>query len=208
MAISVLIASRVYLYAEGIKNLLAGDDALHLCGIACSHEQLGAMLGAGPDVVVADQAILRDSVISPPSKLLLVHDQPSFSVKTKELQGMIANGLAGILANNTDGQMLRKAIVTVAAGQLWLDQNTIKHVLCEADGPGRDLPLTGKEAEVLHHLCAGLSNKEIAEKLFISEQTIKSHCHHLFKKFGVDNRVKLVLAVAERNRASSWPPGE
>jgi DNA-binding NarL/FixJ family response regulator len=100
MTITVLIASRTEIYAEGIKKLLEDDERLCLCGIACNQEDFAEMLKTGPDVVVADQALVSNSVIPPASKLLLIYDRPSFSVSATTLQGLIAKGLAGILVNN------------------------------------------------------------------------------------------------------------
>ncbi len=208
MTISVLIASRIEIYAEGIKKLLEDDERLCLCGIACTQEDFAEMLKTGPNVVVADQTIVSNSVIPSASKLLLIYDRPSFSVNATNLQGLIAKGLAGILVNNSNSQMLRKAIGAVAAGQLWLDHKTINFMLCQADGKESDAQLTKKEAEVRHYLCAGLSNKEIAEKLFISEQTVKSHCNHIYKKSGVKNRLQLMVSPSERNGVFNWSPQE
>lgn len=186
--------------------MLEADARIRQCQIACNDEEFGEMLESGPDVVVADQTILNNSVIPPPSKLLLIHDQSAFSVNSKNLQDLISRGLAGVLVSNTDSQMLRKAIGAVAAGQLWLDHNTIDHMLCEGANSEKTFALTDRESEVLHYLCAGLSNREIAEKLFISEQTIKSHCNHLYRKFGVQNRVKLMVYVSEHSGLSKWSP--
>lgn len=208
MTISVLIASRIEIYAEGIKKLLEDDERLCLCGIACTQENFAEMLKSGPNVVVADQTILSNSVIPPASKLLLIYDRSSFSVNVTNLQGLITKGLAGILVNNSNSQMLRKAIGAVAAGQLWLDHETISSMLCETNGKESDVQLTKKEAEVRHHLCAGLSNKGIAEKLFISEQTVKSHCNHIYKKSGVKNRLQLMASLSERNGVFNWSPQE
>lgn len=208
MTISVLIASRIEIYAEGIKKLLEDDERLCLCGIACTQENFAEMLKSGPNVVVADQTILSNSVIPPASKLLLIYDRSSFSVNVTNLQGLITKGLAGILVNNSNSQMLRKAIGAVAAGQLWLDHETISSMLCETNGKESDVQLTKKEAEVRHHLCAGLSNKGIAEKLFISEQTVKSHCNHIYKKSGVKTRLQLMASLSERNGVFNWSPQE
>ncbi len=208
MTITVLIACRTEIYAEGIKKLLEDDERLCLCGIACNQEDFAEMLKTGPDVVVADQALVSNSVIPPASKLLLIYDRPSFSVSATTLQGLIAKGLAGILVNNSNCQMLRKAIGAVAAGQLWLDHKTINSMLCGANCKEIDAQLTKKETEVRLYLCAGLSNKEIAEKLFISEQTVKSHCNHIYKKSGVKNRLQLMASLSEQNGGLNWPPQE
>jgi DNA-binding NarL/FixJ family response regulator len=57
--------------------------------------------------------------------------------------------------------------------------------------------LTKKEMEILHYLCSGFTNKEMSQKLSISEPTVKSHVNHLFKKFGVSNRLKLAICASK-----------
>ena len=69
----------------------------------------------------------------------------------------------------------------------------MKDVLSHQNKPHIDYHITKKEKEILNYVCAGFTNKEVANKLYISEQTVKSHCNHLFKKFGVTNRTKLAL---------------
>ena len=87
----------------------------------------------------------------------------------------------------------------VIAGELWFDNKVIQTSLCVVRGSGREMPLTQREAEILRFICEGYSNKAIAETLNISEQTVKTHCNHLFKKFEVTSRLKLAL------RATSSP---
>ena len=82
---------------------------------------------------------------------------------------------------------LLRAIRTVVTGEMWIDHETIRKSLCSSEQARCDLNLTKREKQVLNYVCDGASNKEIAQKLYVTEQTVKSHCNKLFKKFGVGN---------------------
>jgi LuxR family maltose regulon positive regulatory protein len=58
-------------------------------------------------------------------------------------------------------------------------------------------PLTGRETEVLHLLATGLSNREIAERLYLSEGTVKTHTHNLYAKLGVQSRTRAIARAKE-----------
>ena len=60
-------------------------------------------------------------------------------------------------------------------------------------------PLTGREIEVLHLLAAGLSNREVAERLYVSEGTVKTHTHNLYQKLGVQSRTQAIARANELN---------
>jgi DNA-binding NarL/FixJ family response regulator len=63
-----------------------------------------------------------------------------------------------------------------------------------SDGPRQAKPLiSDREKEIVEHVAQGFRNKEIGEKLFISEQTVKNHLHNIFDKLGVSDRLELVL---------------
>ncbi|MGH3411386.1 MAG: LuxR C-terminal-related transcriptional regulator, partial [Streptosporangiaceae bacterium] len=119
-------------------------------------------------------------------------------------------GARGFLTKDAGADEIRRAVLTVAAGQAQLDPSVQRRLLdafgsgqqfavAEADGPepaGRPagLPdeLTPREAEVLAQIAAGLSNTEIAAALFVSEATVKTHINHIFTKTGLRDRAQLV----------------
>ena len=102
------------------------------------------------------------------------------------------------MAADSDHSLFEKAILKIHSGELWIDHMTLSKSLTKKSSHKKDIQITKKEAEVLEYVCTGDTNKKIAQKLCISEQTVKSHCNHLFKKFGVENRVKLVLSASKR----------
>ena len=156
------------------------------------------MVTPGLDVIIADYASFQGlphlGNNSDSRKVLLIPDQ-HFPTGYPDLQKMISCGLVGIIQANTDSRLLKKAIAKVHSGELWFDQQIIRNNLCNKIGKKSLIHLTSKETLILNHICTGLTNREIASELYISEQTVKTYCYHLFKKFGVTNRVKLALHV-------------
>jgi DNA-binding NarL/FixJ family response regulator len=195
MTIRVLICNRTYLYAEGLRLILEKDGGFLVTGAVCVEQDLDHLEALDPDLILSDAAIFP-WVAGRGKRILLIWDSkeqqllPPFG----SLKAMIDQGLAGILDGKTDPALLCKAVAKVHAGELWIDHQLIRISLCD-DFTHPNPQLSRREAEVLRHICAGSSNKEIAEKLFISEQTVKSHLNHLFKKFGVTSRLQLALRV-------------
>jgi len=197
MQLNVIICCRIYLYAEGLWGLLKDDEELKVLGVACNDQDIQNLMQFEPDVVIADLFCCRKILKKYPSaddkKILLIND--SIDLSGESLKEMIAGGLGGILPKDADGRLLQKAVHKLNEGELWIDHQTMREVFRSSSEPARDIHLTKKEMEVLGYVCSGMTNKEIARKLFISEQTVKSHCNHLFKKFGVSSRLKLALCA-------------
>lgn len=193
----VIICCQVYLFAEGVKRLLEGDDDLKVWGIACNDQEIQNLMELDPDVIISDMAncrkILENLSGGDSRKVLLINDRMDLSSET--IKSMISEGLGGILPKDADSKQLMKAIKKLHEGELWIDHQTLRDVLRKNTQKPHDIHLTKKEVDILHYVCSGFSNKEIAKRLFISEQTVKSHCNHLFKKFGVTSRLKLALCA-------------
>lgn len=199
MTLKVVICCRVHLYAEGIRRLLEEDPDLLVLGMAHDSEEIRNLIQYDPDVIIADLPSCTDvlSVLPNPGnkRVLLVNE--TIDISPEQIKSMIADGLGGILPKGADGQLLQKAARKLHEGQLWFDHNTMREVLSRGEKKKSDIHLTKKEMEILKYICAGHTNKEIAQKLYISEQTVKSHCNHLFKKFGVTSRLKLAIRAPE-----------
>jgi len=114
---------------------------------------------------------------------------------------MIGNGAVGYLAKSADAEEILKAIRTVSEGRLYLSLST-EHLLqapATLTPPGTLPALTRREKEVLQLIAEGLTNPQIAEKLFISPLTVDSHRKNLLTKLNVNNTAALIrLAVENR----------
>lgn len=201
MNINIVICCKMFLFAEALRNLIDDVEAFNVIGIVTNKEDVNYILQYKADIIIADQEMyknyLKNSFNHKDAKILL------FSNGTKnliysDLKEMVSRGLYGIISTDTDFKILEKAIFKVFSGEMWIDHKTIKNSLMQYDNnDGKEIVLTKKEKEVLNYLCSGYTNKGIANKLCVSEQTVKSHCNRLFKKFGVPNRVKLVLCASK-----------
>jgi DNA-binding NarL/FixJ family response regulator len=109
---------------------------------------------------------------------------------------------------------LIKSIRKVHAGEIWLDSHTTAAVIRQfvandeapaAQAPQTQLrdrersPLSQREREIVALVAQGFKNKEMAEKMFISEQTVKNHLHNIFDKLGVSDRLELALYAIHNN---------
>jgi len=108
-------------------------------------------------------------------------------------------GARGIVLKQSASDLLVKSIYKVFGGEIWLDNHMTAEVMKaftkSADsGPRREKPLlSDREKEIVQLVAQGYRNKEIGEKLFISEQTVKNHLHNIFDKLGVSDRLELAL---------------
>jgi DNA-binding NarL/FixJ family response regulator len=113
-------------------------------------------------------------------------------------------GCSGIVVKQTQPELIVKSIRKVHSGEIWLDSHTTAAVMRQfaspADGAssngkgGRERsPLSTREREIVALVAQGYKNKEMAEKMFISEQTVKNHLHNIFDKLGVSDRLELAL---------------
>lgn len=112
-----------------------------------------------------------------------------------------AHGLRGMLAADASVETIRKALLTIRSGEMWISRRVLLealHSVAPSDASSdtwRRLPsLSDREHAVLTQVLAGLANKDIAEKLSISEHTVKAHLQHLYLKLGVHRRVDLLRA--------------
>ena len=120
-------------------------------------------------------------------------------------------GCCGIVLKQTAPELIVRSIRKVNSGEIWLDSHTTAAVMCQSASPsdmpavggaskGRERsPLSKREREIVGLVAQGYKNRELAERLFISEQTVKNHLHNIFDKVGVSDRLELALF-----KVASW----
>ncbi len=129
--------------------------------------------------------------------LLVLLENQDFFVRA------VRAGARGILHQDSPPDLLLKCIRKVCEGELWLDRATTAQVLrqfTEEQPPqkpkereSKNSPLSPREREIVGLVVQGYKNKELAERLVISEQTVKNHMHNIFDKLGVSDRLELAL---------------
>ncbi len=112
-------------------------------------------------------------------------------------------GVKGVVLKDMPSHLLLQCLQKVAAGGLWMEKESIgaafeKMLHREAGMRRLATILTPRETEVMRCVATGLSNNQIAEKLIVSEGTIKIHVHNIYRKIGINNRVDLTLYAQKR----------
>ena len=112
-------------------------------------------------------------------------------------------GAAGLVLKESPPDTLVSCVRRVHQGEQWIDQDTVSRAFRavldrEAAAREASLTLTPREIEIVRMVAQGLRNKAIAERLSISEGTVKVHLHNIYEKFGVDGRLELVLCAQQK----------
>ena len=108
-------------------------------------------------------------------------------------------GARGVVLKQSATELLVKSIHCVHAGEIWLDNRMTGEIVKAFANSNKSESKRGKsllsdrEKQIVQHVAQGFRNKEIAEKLFISEQTVKNHLHNIFDKLGISDRLELAL---------------
>jgi DNA-binding NarL/FixJ family response regulator len=209
--IRVLIADDSSLFRDGLSNLVSAQKDLHVAGTVDSaatvNEQIRQLR---PDIVLlgwtasapASQRIfaaVQDGKL-PTRIIMMVSDGGK-----EDFVEAIRMGCSGIVPKTTSTELLLKSIRKVHAGEIWLDRMSTADVIRRLSKKGggnvaarqglRDqgAALSTREREIVGLIAQGFKNKDMAERLFISEQTVKNHLHNIFDKLGVSDRLELAL---------------
>jgi DNA-binding NarL/FixJ family response regulator len=196
MKIRIVIGCHSYLLGEGIKKLLKDDEGVEIIGIFDEGADIEEILKLEPDLALVDHKIFRtfpEASLNNRVKFLLIGDSSWTPESERKIPDLILKGVYGILSSDADSVILKEAIRVAHSGELWLDRKIIKNILCRINHEEKSINLTKREKEIVSLICLGYRNKEIAQKLDISEQTVKSHCNRIYKKVGVTDRLQLAL---------------
>lgn len=207
MPIRVFIVDDHPMVIEGLKSLLCQLDDIEVAGTASNAFDTISLLKTNKvDIILLDINLPDISGIDlckkiqeefPEIKILGIS---TFSDRSY-ISRMIANGASGYLIKSASADEIVEAIQTVLKGRLYLSLE-MEHVLhpSSATIPANALPaLTKREKEVLQHIAEGLTNNQIAEKLFISPLTVDSHRKNLMTKLEVKNTASLIKLAIEQN---------
>ncbi|GAA1072989.1 MULTISPECIES: response regulator transcription factor [Kitasatospora] len=202
---------------RGVHDLLDSEPDLTVIGEAASVEQALARVPAlRPDVAVLDMrlpdgdgvTVCRELRSKMPELACLI--LTSFDDEEALLDSIMA-GASGYVLKQITGTDLVSAVRTVAAGQSMLDPGATTRLMARLRGdtapPASDMPaLTDREREILALIGEGLTNRQIGERLYLAEKTVKNHISRLLAKLGVERRVQAAViatqALASHDRAA------
>lgn len=186
----------------GVVALLGQDERIEVVGEAGAGEDaLGVVAREHPDVVVTDLRLgdgldgvgvtsaVRGTRPAPAVLVLTTYDTDRDIVRAVEA------GAAGYLLKDADPARITDAVIRAAAGGTVLSPDLAQRVVARISRPQADL--SAREVEILAAVARGLSNREIARALVISEATVKTHLVHVFTKLDVDSRTAAVARARE-----------
>ncbi len=202
MAIRLLIADDHEVVRCGLKSVLEGTE-IEVIGEACTGEETVRMTDElRPDVVLLDIRIADGDGLKTLGRIKLDHpelpvlifsayDNPTYVARA------VALGAVGYLLKGLGRDALLDAIKRVAAGEDAWTREELRRVTGALATPRLaadvEVPLTQRESEVLRQLALGLTNKEIAQSLSISYETVKEHVQHILRKIGVSDRTQAAV---------------
>jgi DNA-binding NarL/FixJ family response regulator len=214
-ALRVIVVDDQQIVREGLATILDLLPDVSVVGSASNGaEALELVARRQPEVVLMDLhmpvldgvAATRRIVAEHPSSAVL--SLTTFGEDDDALEALRA-GARGVLTKDAGHQEISRALHQAAAGHMTLApalQARLLAAAAPADAPTRtELPdgLTAREAEVLGLIAAGFTNREIAERLVVSEATVKTHINHLFAKIDARDRAAAINYAAEHGLGSA-----
>lgn len=209
MAIKIMIADDHSMIREGLKSLLELEGDIQVVaeaedGVDC----LEKLKICTPDVLLLDINMPRKNGLevlqtlkSSKSKVkvlvLTVHNEVEYLMKVVDI------GVDGYILKDSESAELKKAIFSIVEGENYIQPSLIPSLNSKMIEKNRDEgkieSLTKRELEVLKLLAVGMYNKEVAEKLNISERTVKNHVSNIFKKIEVTDRTQAAVFAIRNN---------
>lgn len=204
----ILLADDHAIFRDGLRRLLESEPEFQVIGEAADGaEAIIKTRELEPDLLLLDLAMPRIPGLealreltrggSPDTKIILL----TAAIEKNQIVEALQIGARGIVMKEAATQLLFKSIRSVMSGQFWVGRESVGDMVqylrekTESQLPagGRSYGLTRREMEIVAAIVAGLTNKEIAKKFTLSEDTVKHHLTNIFNKVGVSSRLELAL---------------
>jgi two-component system nitrate/nitrite response regulator NarL len=210
LAVRIVIAAENRIFRDGLRRLLeaAGFQIVSETSLAPAagvvHEVKPDILLLGDATSRALELLQRLSAVGDSTRAVMLTDTVDAPAVISSLQF----GVRGVVLTDSPPDVLIDCINTVMTDRAWIGREAVSGTL-----PGlrkldiarrqtKAFGLTRRELQVLREVVAGYTNKEIAERIQISENTVKAHLTHIFDKLGASNRVELALFAAHHRLLS------
>jgi DNA-binding NarL/FixJ family response regulator len=202
MSIELLVADDHEVVRAGLKYMFEGTDIRIVAEASDGNAANKLALKHRPQVVLLDvrmpdgdglNCLARIKLDLPqvPVVMFSAYDNPTYVARA------IALGAAGYVSKSASRDEIINAIRTAARGDMIWSREELRRVtgalVAPRSGPESEVPLTKRESEVLKQLAFGLTNKEIAQTLGISYETVKEHVQHILRKIGVSDRTQAAV---------------
>ena len=207
MAISVLIADDHPMIRSGLDGLFSGTDIAVVATVENTKDAVEQTVQKRPDVVLLDVRMNEGSGLDAleqikkreptiPVVILSTYDNPTYVARAHAL------GACDYVTKGTSRDDLVRVIKAAASGESPIEVGLLYSVastLGSKKSAGDDVSLTNRESQVLRHIALGLSNREIANSLQISIETVKEHVQNILRKIRVSDRTQAAVWAVRRN---------
>lgn len=209
MKISILIADDHSMIREGLKQLLELEQNFNVIGFADNgRKAIDKINELHPDILLLDVnmpvlggietlAEIRKNNINVKVIMLTIHNEREYLIKAVEL------GCDGYILKESDSDELKNAIYNVYEGKRYIQPNMTpmlnSYLASKAEDDKKLVGLTKREIQVLKLVAEGMFNRDIAERLEISEITVKNHIANIFKKIQVSDRTQAAVFAIKNN---------
>jgi DNA-binding NarL/FixJ family response regulator len=192
---------------RGLEQMLARQrdfSVVATCGSADA--ALQALANDSPDVLVLDLRMPGGDGLDMLRRMADAGRQCctvllTAAIDDNEVIEAVKLGVRGLVLKDSEPEALVECIRRVHAGEQWFDQTTVTRAFRAAfdrEAAVREVALTGREVEIVRMVAEGLRNRAIADRLAITEGTVKVHLHNIYEKLGVDGRLELVLCAQQK----------
>jgi DNA-binding NarL/FixJ family response regulator len=206
--IRALIADDQQLVRAGLRTILEAEDDIEVCGeVGDGLLAVRAVEQQHPDVVLMDVRMPNLDGLEATRRITARADSPRIVILTtfdldEYVFAALRGGASGFLLKDTTADELVRAVRLAVSGDALLAPSVTRLIERFANrGAVQSTPtldtLTGRERDVLLLVARGLSNSEVAERLFLGETTVKTHMAHLLDKLGLRDRVQAVVLAYE-----------
>jgi two-component system nitrate/nitrite response regulator NarL len=211
--IKILIVDDHEVVRDGLKNILLSLNNVAVTGEAANGEDAISLYDSlKPDLVIMDISmpgmngieatrIIKENDPNAKILILTMHDNQEY------LNQIIRSGAKGFVLKNTDKEELLDAVKTVANGENFFSKDISKLIIenyirsakdSDKSEGYKEVPLTKREVEILKYIAEGNSNQEIANKLYISYNTVDTHRKNIMHKLSIKNTAGLVRYAIEK----------
>lgn len=199
--IKVLVAEQLDLIRSSLRSLIDSEPDLDVVGEAGSGTELPSVIAeTRPDVLVVSPGLpgrplvklLAEVMAAYPKLAIMVLADPSDEQPAIELLQL---GAAGCALKSDRAEEFLHGVRVMSAGNTWVSSSVARSLLWQHAHPPQPAAdeLTEREEEILHLLTSGLSNKQIAQKLYLSVRTVEVHLGNIYSKLGVRSRLEAAM---------------
>lgn len=209
-SLRVVIADDHAVVREGLRLILSSEKQFQVVGQASDgKEALELSSRLDPDILLLDLDMPRMNGLETLRQLAEGKRNVKVivltaSIENQEIVQALRLGARGVILKEAPPQLLMKCIHCVSRGEYWIGREAVSDLIRGLQSliqtpPETEIPfgLTSREREIISAVLQGDSNKDVATRLAISEQTVKNHLTNIFNKIGVSSRLELALFAAK-----------